>query len=165
LRGDSFELNIESGRIDLPSKGVVQVRRSTFKADSLLATEVPGLIALNLTAGAGELMELASQPSLSFLNTGKMASLDISGEATAKIDIRLPLIKDVPRDRVETNALIKIANAGIQKVVPNIDLTEGTITVISDQQGTKLEGPIKINGFPSPAWLLNSMTKPATNWA
>ncbi len=149
LRGDSFELSIESGHIDLPSLGVVQVRRSMFKANSLLAAEVPGLLALNLTAGAAELMELASQPSLGFLNTGKMASLNLSGEATAKIDIRLPLIKDVPRDRVETNALIKITNAGIQKVVPNIDLTEGAITVISDQQGTKLEGPIKINGFPA----------------
>jgi Protein of unknown function/AsmA-like C-terminal region len=149
LRGDSFELSIDSGHIDLPSLGVVQVRRSMFRASSLLAAEVPGLLALNLTAGAAELMELASQPSLGFLNTGKMASLNLSGEATAKIDIRLPLIKDVPRDRVETNALIKIANAGIQKVVPNIDLTEGAITVISDQQGTKLEGPIKINGFPA----------------
>ena len=149
LRGNSFELSINSGTIDLPSKGVINVKQSSFKAGKLLAAEVPGEINLHLEAGAKELMELASQPSLSFLNTGKMASLNLQGNATAKIDISLPLIKDVPRARVETNALIKIVNAGIEKVTPNIDLTEGTISIVSDQQGTNLEGPIKVNGFPA----------------
>ncbi len=61
----------------------------------------------------------------------------------------MPLIKDLPRDQVQTTAEINVANASIQQVIPNVDLSEGSLLVAFDRTGITASGPVKINGFPS----------------
>ena len=45
-------------------------------------------------------MELATQPSLDLVKKAGFAAPNLKGQATATIDLTLPLIKDVPRERV-----------------------------------------------------------------
>ena len=61
----------------------------------------------------------------------------------------MPLIKDLPRDQIQTNAEIKVTDASIKQVIPNVDLSEGSLLVAFDRSGIKASGPVKINGFPS----------------
>lgn len=149
LTGDSFQLNINAGKVVLPSDSVVQVGPTSFKATNLLADEVPGVFSINLSADNSSLMELADQPSLNLLKNAGIATPAMSGQAQAQIDINMPLIKDVPHSRVESRAVIKIVNAAVKQVVPKVDLTEGTLTVTFDRQGINATGPMKLNGFPA----------------
>ncbi len=149
LRGDSFDLNIASGNVVMPSQGIVQVSNTTFSATNLLAEEVPGVLQINLSATAQVLMELATQPSLDLVNKAGFAAPNLKGQATATIDLALPLIKDVPRERVSSTATVKIANASILQVAPNVDFTEGALSITMDHKGIVATGPLKINGFPA----------------
>jgi Protein of unknown function/AsmA-like C-terminal region len=149
LRGDSFDLTIDQGKVTLPSQGVVQVIDTTFSATSLLLEEVPGILKINLAASAPVLLELATQPSLDLIKKAGFAAPSLNGQATAVIDLALPLIKDVPRERVTASANVKITGASISQVVPNVDFSDGTISVAFDRKGISASGPIKINGFPA----------------
>jgi hypothetical protein len=149
LQGDSFELTIESGNVVLPSNGTIQVSNTTFKAEKLLTSAVPAVFALNLSASAPDLLELASLPDLNLLRNANFVPPNVGGQAEAAIDISMPLVKDLPRDQVQTAAKIKVTDASIQQVVPNVDLSEGSLLVAFDRNGISATGPVKINGFPS----------------
>ncbi len=149
LTGDNFDLAIDAGQVTLPSNGQVQVRKTTFKATKLLADEVPGEISLNLTAKAPELLEMAALPNLNLVKNAGFAMPNLEGDANAFIELRLPLVKDVPRGRVRTKATIKFTNATIKQIIPKIDLTEGQLDVSIDPAGIEISGPVKLNGFPA----------------
>ena len=149
LQGDSFELTIESGKVILPSNGTVQVSHTTFKAEKLLTNAVPAVFALNLSASAPDLLELAALPDLNLLKNANFVPPSIGGQAEAKIDFSMPLVKDLPRDQVQTAAEIKVTDASIKQVIPNVDLSEGSLLVAFDRSGITATGPVKINGFPS----------------
>ncbi len=149
LQGDSFELTIESGKVVLPSNGTVQVSDTTFKAEKLLTSAVPAVFALNLSASAPDLLELAALPDLNLLKNANFVPPNVGGQAEAKIDFSMPLVKDLPRDQVQTAAKIRVTDASIKQVIPNVDLSEGSLLVAFDRNGITATGPVKINGFPS----------------
>jgi hypothetical protein len=149
LQGDSFELTIESGKVVLPSNGTVEVSDTTFKAEKLLTNAVPAVFALNLSASAPDLLELAALPDLNLLKNANFVPPSIGGQAEAKIDFSMPLVKDLPRDQIQTAAKIKVTDASIKQVIPNVDLSEGSLLVAFDRNGITATGPVKINGFPS----------------
>lgn len=149
LQGDSFELTIESGKVVLPSNGTVQVSDTSFKAEKLLTNAVPAVFALNLSASAPDLLELAALPDLNLLKNANFVPPSIGGQAEAKIDFSMPLVKDLRRDQIQTAAKIKVTDASIKQVIPNVDLSEGSLLVAFDQSGISATGPVKINGFPS----------------
>ncbi len=149
LQGDSFMLNIASAKVTLPSSGVVQVKDTVFNASDLLAEEVPGIFTINLASSATNLLEFATQPSLDLLGKSGVTAPVMTGDATATIDLALPLIKDVPRARVTAKAAMKITNAGIENVMPNVNFSNGTLAIAFDKKGITASGPLKINGFPS----------------
>ncbi len=149
LQGDIFELKIDRGKVVLPSQGVVQVTDTSFTATSLLLDDVPGVFKINLAANAINLMELASQPSLDLMTKAGLTAPKFSGQATAAIDLSLPLIKDVPREKVTAKATVKVTNAGVDNVLPNIDLSDGNLSITFDLKGIAASGPLKINGFPA----------------
>lgn len=149
LQGDRFELVIESGKVILPSGGTVQVSDTTFKVEKLLTSAVPAVFALNLSASASDLLELAALPDLDLLKNANFVPPNIGGQAEAEINISMPLVKDLPRAQVETAAKIKVTDASIKQVIPNVDLSEGSLLVAFDRNGVTATGPVKINGFPS----------------
>lgn len=149
LRGDEFRLNIDSAQIALPSQGVVQVSNTTFNATGLLLDEVPGVFSIKLNATAPNLVEFASQPSLDLMSRARLSTARFNGQATANIDLALPLVKNVPRERVTAKAAVKIINASIEDVMPNVDFSDGTLSILFDRKGINASGPMKINGFPA----------------
>ena len=88
-------------------------------------------------------------PDLNLIKNAGFAAPKLNGQAEARIDINLPLIKDVPRDRVDSKAVIRVTDASIKQVISNVDLSEGTLLIAFDRSGIKASGPMKINGFPS----------------
>ena len=149
LRGDSFDLNIAKGQVIMPSQGIVQVRDTTFSVTNLLADEVPGALEINLAASAPVLLELAGQPSLDLFQKSGIKVPNLNGNAIASIDLALPLIKDVPRERVTARMAVNITDASILQVVPNVDFTDGSLALQIDRKGITAMGPLKINGFPA----------------
>jgi hypothetical protein len=149
LQGDRFELTINQGKVILPSQGAVQVADTKFIATGLLLDEVPGEFSIKLSSDAASLLELASQPGLDLMSRVGTSVPKFSGQASANIDLAMPLVKNVARERVTARAVVKITNAGIDNAMPNVDFTDGTLLITFDRKGISASGPFKINGFPS----------------
>jgi Protein of unknown function/AsmA-like C-terminal region len=149
LQGDNFVLNIDQGNIVLPSQGSVQVSNTVFTATKLLLDEVPGTFSINLSASAANMVELAGQPSLDLMAKAGFSIPNLTGQATANIELALPLVKDVPRARVTSTAAVKIVHGAVKGVAPNVDLSDAAISMTFDRKGITAAGPLKINGFPA----------------
>ena len=149
LRGDSFELAIDDGKVVLPSGGTVQVKQTTFNTEKLLTDAVPAVFGLNLSASAAGLLELAALPDLDLLKNASFVPLDMGGQAEARVDFSMPLVKGLTRDQIQSSAEINVTGASIKQVIPNVDLSEGSLLVAVDRSGIKATGPVKINGFPA----------------
>jgi Protein of unknown function/AsmA-like C-terminal region len=149
LRGNTFDLTIAGGEVELPSGATVNAGGTTFHAEKLLADPVPGLVAVNLRASAPALIELASEPDLNLFNKLGAEVPNVQGDGTARIVLDFPLIKDVPRELVKTSATVRLTHAEVKQLAPNLDVSDGDITITSDRQKTTVAGPIRINGFPA----------------
>ncbi len=149
LRGDSFELAIDGGSVALPSGEIVQVRQTTFNTEKLLTDAVPAVFGLNLSASAAGLLELAALPDLDLLKNARFVPLDMGGAAQAKVDFSMPLVKGLTREQIQSSAEIKVTGANIRQVIPNVDLSDGSLLVAVGPGGIKVTGPVKINGFPA----------------
>ena len=151
-----FDLAIDGGFASMPSGNKVALAAGSFRATDLLAEAVPGVFEFDLRAGISELMEFASLPDLKLFDRSKVNLPDIQGQARAVVGLKLPLIKNVPRDRVTITQEISLTNAGVKAIVPGVDLTEGDFAIDINPETIAVKGPAKLNGVAAKI----SWTKP-----
>ncbi len=53
----------------------------------------------------------------------------MKGDGQAVVELQLPMIKDVPKERVKTVTSIAISNASLPNAMQGIDITEGDFKV------------------------------------
>ena len=145
---NDFTLNIAQGQSHLPTGETITLNSGSFKAQGLLLPEVPGEFAFDLQAPVQSMVAFAAHPDLKIIKSDSLATLPkIKGTARAQISLKFPLIKDVPKDRVEQNFAIKVSDTSIQEALPGADLTNGEFDVTFDDQAVRISGPAKLNGL------------------
>ncbi len=144
---NNFDLSISSGQASLPSGRLVTLRKGSFAAHDILAGEVQGVFAFDLASPVDAMIELASLPDLNLIKSDISKLPKVDGTAKVSIDLKFPLIKDVPKDRVEISNTISVSDAAITKILPGINLTQGDLTVELGKDTVKVSGPAKINGL------------------
>ena len=149
LKNGVFDISIDGGFAEMPSGKKVTLAAGSFRASDLLAEAVPGSMQFDLRGGIGELMEFASLPDLKFFDRTKVVLPNVQGQARAVIGLKLPLIKNVPRDRVTITQEISLSDAGVKDIVAGVDLSEGEFAVAVDADKIAVKGPAKLNGVPA----------------
>ncbi len=94
-------------------------------AKDILAIETLGNFDLDVNAGAQALIEYLSHPALNLIRNTGFDTTKLKGDAKLKVKLSLPLIKDVPKQRVVVDASAHISRASLKDALPGIDLTEG----------------------------------------
>lgn len=157
LTSDRFELNWTNGRLSLPSGARVALPKGSMVATALLQPITPATFQISALGDARAILEYIDLPALGLL---KKSGLDIDrlgGEANVDVSLSLPLMKDVPRDKVTVTATAKITNASLKNVLGGIDLTGGTVAVAVGGGKIEASGPIKIDSIPAKVSWTRSM--------
>jgi Protein of unknown function/AsmA-like C-terminal region len=163
-RDNDFSLSITAGRTKLESGGIVNVNKGTFVARDILAEVVQGAFSFDLSAPLDAMLELASLPDVNMVKTDLTKVPKLQGTAHANIGLQFPLIKDVPRDRVQITTDIKISNAAVANVLPGVNLTDGELTVDVAPAVITVSGPAKVNGLPAKvSWKKPKNGEPASS--
>lgn len=145
--GNDFNLALTSGDTTLDSGRKVKLNQGSFSIHDLMKDEVLGVFALDLSSPVDAMLDLANQPDLNLVKTDLSKLPKVDGTANVNIDLKFPLIKNVPKDRVQFSTKINVADASIAKVLPGIDLTQGELAVVVNKDTIIVSGPAKVNGL------------------
>lgn len=146
LRAGSFGLDIDKGFVTLPSGRSLGLAQGRFDATDLLSGAVPGVFRFDIQGGVQELLEYASLPDLNLIKDDLSKLPRIDGKARAIVGLKLPLIKDVPRDRVTITQEVSLRDVSAKNILPAIDLTEGEFAIDLSKETLAVTGPAKLNG-------------------
>lgn len=149
LTGNHFSIIFSDGQAVLPSGKVARLRGGSFSASDLMMVETPGVIDVEVEGDTSALQEFANLPDLNLVQSGLDGVPPITGDALAKVTIKLPLIKDVPRNRVQITSAITLRDAAVSGIIPGVDLSAGQFAITFDAKGLSVVGPAKLNGTPA----------------
>lgn len=147
LVDNQLDLKIASGVALLEGQKALNLDAGTFTATDLLADEVPGEFEFKVSGAIATLLQFVELPDIRTFMADKPALPDLEGNVQAQINLKLPLIKDVPRDRVQLKTALALSDVTLRNVVDGIDLTAGKFSI--DYAGPVIEvrGPAKLNGL------------------
>ena len=146
LSDGKFALDIDKGFVTLPSGRTLGLAQGRFDASDLLSVAVPGAFRFDIQGGVPELLEFAALPDLNLVKDDLSKLPKIAGKARAVVSLKLPLIKDVPRDRVTITQEVSLADAAVANILPGIDLTDGEFAIDLTKDMLAVTGPAKLNG-------------------
>ncbi len=146
LKSGVFGLDIDKGFVTLPSGRNLSLAQGRFDATDLLSGAVPGAFRFDIQGGIQELLEFASLPDLNVVKDDLTKLPKIEGRARAVINLKLPLIKDVPRDRITITQEVSLSDASAKSILPGIDLSDGEFAIDLTKDMLAVSGPAKLNG-------------------
>jgi len=149
LTDNDFTLKIDGADIAMPSGSKARLVTGTMLARDILGLETLAEFDLDVVAAAQPLIEYLDQPALNLIRHTGLDTTKLSADATVKVKLALPLIKDVPKDRISVNVAAKLTKASLKEALPGIDITEGDIDLTVEKGVLKAKGPAKIAGIPS----------------
>jgi hypothetical protein len=148
LKDNDFDLTLSSGQSRLPSGETLKLNNGSFQALSIALEEVPGNFTFDIEGTAQSMLNFAALPDLKMLNAEALSSLaKVKGNARALVAFSMPLIKDVPKDRVQFTTKIKLTDIQIPDVMTGIDITGGDLDVDLGEDLITISGPAKFNGL------------------
>jgi hypothetical protein len=149
LTGDSFSIDINRGEVRMPSGQGISVQSGSVRMTRLLAAETLGDFAFKVKSQAQALLEYANWPDLKLVDSTGLDASRLSGATVAEIRLVMPLIKALPRERVQVTVTADITGAEFKRIAGNIDLSDGDVKLTVGQEGTSLAGTAKLNGIPA----------------
>jgi hypothetical protein len=149
LRSNEFSVRVGNATIELPSGREVNLAQGSMAATNILALETPAVFTFNAKASARALLEYLDLPTLSLIKNAGVESSRLDGEASLAVTLKLPLVKNLPRERVVVTAAAKIQNASLEAALPGINITGGSFDIALAEGKIEAQGPAKINGIPA----------------
>ncbi len=149
VRSNEFSVKVGNATLTLPSGQEVTLAQGAIEATRILALEVPAVFTFKAKASAQALLEYLDLPALSLIKNASVDSSRLGGETSLAVTLELPLVKNLPRERVVVTAAAKIENASLEGALPGIDITEGSFGIAVAEGKIEAKGPAKINGIPA----------------
>lgn len=149
LIDNDFSLSVDEAGITLESGKTGMLAKSTMVATDILAPETLATFDLDVRASAQALIEYLSLQPLNLIRHSGFDTSKLSGDAKLSVGLELPLIKDVPKERVIVKAAARLSNASLSEALPGIDITDGEIDLSVEKGAFIAKGPAKIGGVPA----------------
>lgn len=153
LVDDQFSLKIDGAEVVLPSGLKGRLASGTMFAHDILAVETMSDFDLDIVAKAQPLIEYLDQPDLDLIRHTGLDTSKLEGDVTMKVKLAFPMIKPLPKERVQVSVTAQIDNFSLKDALPGVDVTDGKIAISMDKGVLNAKGPAKIAGIPSElAW-------------
>jgi hypothetical protein len=149
LQGDQFDLEIAGGSVGLPSGKTLALEGGRLNFTALLAPITPATFNFDIAGDAQAALEYVDLPDLNLLKNAGLDVNKLGGNAKVSVSLTIPLMKDVPREKVIVTAKAKISDASLKDALEGINLEDGDIALDVGEGKITGAGPIKINDIPA----------------
>lgn len=149
LVDNDFSLRIDGAEVVLPSGAKGRLAAGTMLAKDILAVETVADFDLDVVAAAQPLIEYLDQPDLNLIRRTGLDPTKLEGNATMKVRLSFPMVKNLPPERVQVNIAARLMDASLKDALPGIDISEGKIDLAMEKGVLTAKGPARISGIPS----------------
>jgi Protein of unknown function/AsmA-like C-terminal region len=146
---NDFQLNINAGQSTLGTGQTIKLNGGSFVAKNVMLDEVPGIFAFELSAPIEAMLAFANQPELNVMSFKVDELGKLQGKAEASIGLKLPLIDDVPKSRIDFSTDVRLVDVALPDIAPGVDLSDGQFNVDLFPDSISIAGPAKLNGLPA----------------
>jgi hypothetical protein len=146
LLDNDFTLEMNNAAITVPSGGKVNIAKGALLFTGLVSAETQSSYDLKGSAKAQHALEFLNLPALSLINSAGVDTSRIVSDATFDVKLKMPLIKEVPKERVVTTATAKLTNTTIKQALSDVDITNGSFELTFAKGELDAEGKAKLNG-------------------
>jgi len=146
---DTLELHMTAGRQRIRNGvGDLVVKDGLMRITGLSMRDQIAVIRAQIDGPVVSAMALLKEPRLGLLSTHPVAVKPGGGDASAVLDLRLPLENNVRIDDVGIHADAHIKNLLLQDVAGGHDLTEGVFDLSVDKDGLNFKGQGSLAAVP-----------------
>lgn len=141
---DAIIIDVSKGEVD-----GVQLESGTVTLSGLGGNQERGVIEARVSGSLADSMKILDAPRLGYASRFDIRPESLSGDAKTRLRIELPLIDDLPIERVSIKATADLTGAGMPKVALGQNLTNGTLKVEVDTAGLEMTGQASIGQIPA----------------
>ncbi len=95
-----------------------------------------------------DVLNYINQPPLELLEDFELDPEAASGAVTLRVQLDLPLFKDLPIEDVNLSILGEGTQISIEDVIEDKEVSDGTLKLALDTKGMNIDGPITVSGLP-----------------
>lgn len=147
LSDNNFSLTVDKGVVNLPDGSALQLASADLSTIDILAAETRAEIDVSTQSKIKTLLTYLNQPGLALIASSGIDTSKLSGDVAAHVNIKMPLIKDVPASRVVVTGEAKLTGAALKGALDKIDITNGNFDLVYKKGQLDGSGPAKINGI------------------
>src|ERR1043166_4305136 len=150
-----FDIRVHGGEM-----GAIKVGESKLVITGLETSEQIMTLTVPLSGPAGTLLEVLDHDPMHYAQKIGINPKDASGKTEGELSMSFPLLKDLPFDRVDITADVKIRDASINHMIDLLDISEGDLALKVDKNQLTLDGAGNINGIHSSVSWLEQFSAP-----
>jgi hypothetical protein len=147
LRGDAFTMTLATGAIQLPGKSRLALSQGRFHVTNLAKKGTVSRISVVATGPTPTLARLVDHKPLGYISEFGLKPTNLKGSARIKLDLDLPLLKDLPFALVELRAGVGLKNLKIKNLKDNLSITGGDFDMVITKTGLTGSGGLEVNGI------------------
>ncbi|MCE8420551.1 DUF3971 domain-containing protein [Rhodovulum sulfidophilum] len=156
-------VSAEGGRVDAPEGGPVTVAGSTMEIPDLAADPVEAVFALKTEGTIPAALSLIDLPPLTLARRAKLPAHPAEGRARMAVGLRLPLIRDLPIEKVGYRVAGVLSDVVSETLVPGRRLSAPRLDLRADDEEVSVSGAAALDGVPLRARWSRAMTGSAAS--
>ncbi|GAB4137108.1 MAG: hypothetical protein Tsb0016_02020 [Sphingomonadales bacterium] len=141
---DGLTLDVASGQVN-----GLTIKPSTMEIAPFNAPPTYGDIVIALEGAVQPMLEIADSEPLGYIGAYGLKPSDASGEASARMTLRLPLLKDVPIEAVEFAGAFTLRALAMPGLMPHGGISDGELALHVDTEELRAEGVLTLAGVPA----------------
>ncbi len=156
LVDSNFKFIGEGGEVTVASGKKIQLTKANFETDWAASDPAIGIARASVKGTTSAVMELLDNDPLNFGKKMGVNPKTIGGEAVGDLVFTMPLLADLPVEKVDIKARAKLTNVKVPKAFGDFDVTKGNLNLDITMFGLKGTGTLNLKGTKTAlTWIEN----------
>ncbi|MEM9732660.1 MAG: DUF3971 domain-containing protein [Pseudomonadota bacterium] len=144
--GRKAVVHLDSGKVDLGSKGTVQLSRSALDLGEFTDQQALAKLDLDLSGPASALAQIGTIEPFKFTNRLKLKPSGLSGKANASVRAAFSLTNVVREGVRDWDAKVRLSNVTSKSPIAGRKLAKANVTISASPGGADVKGTAQLDG-------------------
>lgn len=146
LRGTSFEADLPSGSITLPSGDRIKLHQGEYKIADLRPKEPTAKLTFSGNGGTSAVLQLLNEKPLELISKLGRDPTTIGGTADGSFTVTIPMRKDLTLQDVAFDGSAQLKNVVMANAVGKLGIQDGDYQVNLTKQSVEMTGNVLVGG-------------------
>ncbi len=147
LRGDDFEIVMDSGHVVVPGGKRLKLRKGRFFIPEISPQGPMSEVSVEIAGKSADALRVLDHPPLGYMTAFGLAPSSVGGDATVNLTLKMPLLKGLTLDKIELLGLARLTKLKLANAFGKTGVDDGTLDIRTTVKGLKAKGKVKLDGI------------------